>query len=131
VLFWMQIARWFQKCTIFCCIEVNCKCNRFKLIKIWQNLKIPYILTLFDLKWLKLTFKQQNMFYFGINEQFTTRKRTISISRATSNFDLRMRIFNLQGIGAPDRPKKKVRRHVSYMFLQLFKVQARSISTKL
>jgi hypothetical protein len=30
-----------------------------------------------------------------------------AIYRATSNFDLHMRIFNLQGLGALDRPKKK------------------------
>jgi hypothetical protein len=29
------------------------------------------------------------------------------IYRATSIFDLHMRIFNLQGLGAPDKPKKK------------------------
>jgi hypothetical protein len=29
------------------------------------------------------------------------------IYRATSIFDLYMRIFNLQGLGAPDKPKKK------------------------
>jgi hypothetical protein len=28
------------------------------------------------------------------------------IYRATSIFDLHMRIFNLQGLGAPDKPKK-------------------------
>jgi hypothetical protein len=53
------------------------------------------------------TSKQQNMYIFGISEQFATRKSTMSIYRATSNFDLHMRIFNLQGLGAPDRPKKK------------------------
>jgi hypothetical protein len=34
------------------------------------------------------------------------KKITISIYRATSIFDLHMRIFNLQGLGAPDKPKK-------------------------
>jgi hypothetical protein len=29
------------------------------------------------------------------------------IYRATSIFDLHMRIFNLQGLGAPVKPKKK------------------------
>jgi hypothetical protein len=58
----------------------------------------------FELQWLKLTFKQQNFYIFGISEQFAIRKSIISIYRATSNFDLHMRIFNLQGLGAPDRP---------------------------
>jgi hypothetical protein len=68
-----------------------------KMIKNWRNLKISYILTLFDLQWLKLTFKQQNVYIFGISEQFAIRKSTILIFRATSIFDLHMRIFNLQG----------------------------------
>jgi hypothetical protein len=78
--------------------------------KIDQNLvkfEISYILTLFDLQWLKLTSKQQNLYIFGISEQFAIRKSTISIYRATLFFDLHMRIFNLQGFGAPDKPKKK------------------------
>jgi hypothetical protein len=29
------------------------------------------------------------------------------IYRATSIFDLQMRIFNLKGLGVPDNPKKK------------------------
>jgi hypothetical protein len=29
------------------------------------------------------------------------------IYMATSIFDLHMRIFNLQGLGAPDKPKQK------------------------
>jgi hypothetical protein len=78
-----------------------------KMIKNWRNLKISYILTLFDLQWLKLTFKQQIFHIFGVSEQFAIRKSTILIYRATSIFDLHMRIFNLQGLGAPDKPKKK------------------------
>jgi hypothetical protein len=78
-----------------------------KIIKNWRNFKISYILILFDLQWLKLTFKQQNFYIFGISEQFAIRKSTILIYRATSIFDLHMRIFNLQGPGAPDKPKKK------------------------
>jgi hypothetical protein len=58
----------------FCCLEVNFECYRLILIKIWRNLKISYILTLFE--WLKLTFKQQNSYIFGISEQFAIRKRT-------------------------------------------------------
>jgi hypothetical protein len=77
-----------------------------KIIKNWRNLKISYILTLFDLQWLKLTFKQQNLYIFGISEQFAIRKITMSIYRAT--FDHYMRIFNLQGLGAHDKPKKKI-----------------------
>jgi hypothetical protein len=53
-----------------------------KMIKIWRNLKISNILTLFDLQWLKLTLKQQNVKIFGISEQFAIRKSTISIYRA-------------------------------------------------
>jgi hypothetical protein len=78
-----------------------------KMIKNWRNFKISYILTLFDLQWVKLTFKQQNFYIFGISKQFAIRKSTILIYRATSIFDLHMRIFNLQGLGAPDKPKKK------------------------
>jgi hypothetical protein len=57
-----------------------------KTIKNWQNFKISYIFTLFDLLWLKLTFKPQNLhtFYiFGISEQFAIRKSSILIYRAT------------------------------------------------
>jgi hypothetical protein len=78
-----------------------------KMIKNWRNLKISYILTLFDLQWLKMTFKQQNFNIFGISEQFAIRKSTILIYRVTSIFDFHMRIFNLQGLGAPVKPKKK------------------------
>jgi hypothetical protein len=77
------------------------------MIKNWRNLKISYILTLFDLQWMKLTFKQQNFYIFGISELFAIRKSTILIFRATSIFDLHIRIFNLQGLGPPDKPKKK------------------------
>jgi hypothetical protein len=78
-----------------------------KMIKNWRNFKISYILTLFDLQWVKLTFKQQNFYIFGISEQFVIRKSTILIYRATSIFDFHMRIFNLEGLGASDKPKKK------------------------
>jgi hypothetical protein len=78
-----------------------------KMMTHWRNLKISYILTLFDLQCLKLTFKQQNFYIFGISEQFAIRKSTILIYRATSIFDLHMRIFNLQGLGAPANLKKK------------------------
>jgi hypothetical protein len=44
----------------------------------------------------------QHPLIFGISEQFPIRKSTISIYRATS-----MRIFNLGGLGAPDKPEKK------------------------
>jgi hypothetical protein len=70
-------------------------------VEIDQNLvKFEYF-TYFDListtggqQWLKLTFKQQIFYFFGISEQFAIRKRSISIYRATSIFDLHMRIFN-------------------------------------
>jgi hypothetical protein len=78
-----------------------------KMMKNWRNLKISYSLTLFDLQWLKLTFKHQKFYIFGVSEQFAIRKSTKSIYRATSIFDLHMRIFHLQGLGAPDKPKKK------------------------
>jgi hypothetical protein len=87
-----------------------------KIIKNLRNLKISYILTLLDLQWLKLTFKQQIFFLFGISEQFTIRKSTISIYRATSIFDLHMRIFNLQGLGVPDKPKKKKNKYAEIDF---------------
>jgi hypothetical protein len=102
VLFLVANCLLVPKMYIICYLEVNFKCYRLK------SIKISYILTLFDLQWLKLTFKQQNMYIFGISEQFATRKNTISIYKATSNFDLHMRIFKFQGLGAPDRPKKKV-----------------------
>jgi hypothetical protein len=71
---------------------------------------------------------QKNLYIFGISEQFATRKSTISIYRAASNFDLHMRIFNLQGLGAPDKPKKKIKYaeidYTSYhSFLRLRKVK--------
>jgi hypothetical protein len=88
---------------IFCCLEIIFKCYRLKLLR---NLKFLYSLTLFDLQWLKLTFKKQNICIFGISEQFSTRKSTISMCRATSNFDLHMRICNLQGLGCPDHKTK-------------------------
>jgi hypothetical protein len=103
-----------------------------KMIKNWRNLKISYILTLFDLQWLKSTFKQQIFYIFGISEQFAMLKSTISIYRATSIFGLHMRIFNLQGLGAPDKPKIKknsVRRNWFYISPQLWlrKVKKKSI----
>jgi hypothetical protein len=77
------------------------------MIKNWRNFKISYILTLFDLRWLKLTFKQPNFYIFGISEQFSIRKSTILIYRATSIFDLHIKILKLQGLGAPGKPKNK------------------------
>jgi hypothetical protein len=84
-----------------------------KMIKNWRNLKISYILTSFDLQWLKLTFKQQN-YIFGISEPFAIRKNTISIYRATSIIDLHMKIFNLQGLEAPDKLKKKLNTQIDF-----------------
>jgi hypothetical protein len=57
-----------------------------------------------------LTYKQQNLDIFGISKQFATRNSTISIYtyRATANFGLDLKIFNLQGLG-PDKPKKKIK----------------------
>jgi hypothetical protein len=55
---------------------------------------------------LKLTFKQQNLYIFGISEQFAIKKSTIY--RATSIVDLHMRIFKFQGFGATDKPEKKL-----------------------
>jgi hypothetical protein len=65
------------------------------------------------------------MYIFGISEQFATRKSTMSVYRATSNFDLHMRIFNLQGLGAPDRPKKKIstQKLIVRLSSQLFKAK--------
>jgi hypothetical protein len=90
-----------------------------KMIKNWRNFKISYILTLFDLQWVKLTFKQQNFYIFGISEQFAIRKSTILIYRATSIFDLHMRIFNLQGFGVPDKPKNKKKLSTQKLILHL------------
>jgi hypothetical protein len=90
-----------------------------KMIKNWRNLKMSYIFTLFDRQWLKLTFKQQNFWIFGISEQFAIRKSTILIYRATSIFDLNMRIFNLQGLGAPDKLKKKKKLSTQKLILHL------------
>jgi hypothetical protein len=107
VLFLVANCSLIPKMYIFFCLEVKFKCYRLKLIKIWWNLKISHMVTLFDLQWWKLTLKQQNVYIFGISEQFATRKSTISKYRATSNFGLLMRIFNLQGLRANERPKKK------------------------
>jgi hypothetical protein len=41
------------------------------------------------------------------------------IYRATSIFDLYMRIFNLQGLGAPDKPKKKKKISTQKLILHL------------
>jgi hypothetical protein len=70
-------------------------------------------MTLIDLQWLKLklTFKQQNMHIFGIS--YYTKYHN---DRETSNFDLiHMRIFNLPGLGAPDRPKKKKYTEINFI----------------
>jgi hypothetical protein len=64
------------------------------IIKNWQNLKISFILTLFDLQLLKLTFKQQNLHFW--NQQAICNKKKYYID-----------IFNLQGLRAPVKPKKK------------------------
>jgi hypothetical protein len=88
VLFLIANCSLILKMFEFCCLEGNFKCYRLKLIKIWRNFKISYILALFDLQWLKLTFKQQNFYIFGISKQFAIIKSTISIYRATSIFVL-------------------------------------------
>jgi hypothetical protein len=60
-----------------------------------------------------MTFKQQHFYIFGISEQFAIRKSTILIYRATAIFDLHMRIFNLQGLGAPYKPSYKPKKKLS------------------
>jgi hypothetical protein len=76
------------------------------------QVKIDQNLAKFDLQWLKLTFKQQNLYIFEISDQFAIKKSTISIYRATSIFDLHMRIFNLQGLGAPSTGAEPLRADV-------------------
>jgi hypothetical protein len=80
--------------------------KRLKLNKIWRNFEnIIY----FDLIWppvVEIDLQTTKFYIFGISEQFAIRKNTILIYRATSIFDLHMRIFNLQGLGAPDKQKK-------------------------
>jgi hypothetical protein len=61
------------------------------------------------------------MYNFGISEQFVTRKITISIYRATSNFNLHMRIFNLQSLGAPDSLEKKRTKKLFLYLVTTFK----------
>jgi hypothetical protein len=41
------------------------------------------------------------------------------IYRATSIFDLHMKIFNLQGLGAPDKPKNKKKLSTQKLILHL------------
>jgi hypothetical protein len=43
--------------------------------KNWRNLKISYILTLFDLQWLKLTYKQQNFLHFWNQRAICNKKK--------------------------------------------------------
>jgi hypothetical protein len=113
--FWLQIARWFQKYKNFV-VWRSTLMLQVKMIKNWRNFKISYILTLLDLQWVKLTFKQQNVYIIGISEQFAIIKSIILISRATSIFDLHMRIFSFQGLGAPDKPKKKKNKYAEIDF---------------
>jgi hypothetical protein len=75
-----------------------------KMIKNWRNFKISYILTLPPV--VEIDLQTTTFFVVGISEQLAIRKSTISIYKASSIFDLHMRIFILQGLGAPDEPKK-------------------------
>jgi hypothetical protein len=119
--FWLQIARWFQKCTNLVVLSFTCW-NWSKFGETWKfHIFWPY-LTSSGWNW------PPNKKTFGISEQFAIRKSNISIYRATSIFDLHMRIFYLQGIGATDKPKKKieVRRNwftSHHSFLRLRKVK--------
>jgi hypothetical protein len=62
--------------------------NLAKYFDLMSNkVKIYVIFNYFDLQWSKLTFKQQDMYIFGINEQFATRKSTISIFSSRQNPD--------------------------------------------
>jgi hypothetical protein len=61
----------------------------------------------------------------------------MSIYRATSIFDLFMRIFNLQGLGAPDKTKKKIKyaeidftSHHSFFRLRKVKINLKLPHTK-
>jgi hypothetical protein len=69
------------------------------------QVEIDQNLAKFDHQWFKLTLKQQHFYVVGISEQFAIRNSTIMKYKANSIFDLHMRIFNLQGLGAPDKPK--------------------------
>jgi hypothetical protein len=60
VLFLVANCSLIPKMHIFCCLEGNFKCYRLKMTKTWRNLKISYILTFFDLQWLKLTFNLES-----------------------------------------------------------------------
>jgi hypothetical protein len=55
---------------------------------------------------VKIDLQTTKHVHFWNQRAICTRKSTISIYRATSNFDLHMRIFNLQDLKAPKRPKK-------------------------
>jgi hypothetical protein len=73
-------------------------------VKIDQNLAKFENFIYFDLIWppvVEIDLQTTNCTFFEI------RNSTILIYRAISIFDLHMRIFNLQGLGAPDKRKKK------------------------
>jgi hypothetical protein len=80
--FWLQIDRWFQKCTKFVVWRSTLNFtgwNWSKFGEIWKfHIFWPY-LTSCGWNWNSI---------FGISEQFAIRKSTISIYRTTSFFDL-------------------------------------------
>jgi hypothetical protein len=55
----------------------------------------------------KVDLQTTKLLYFW--NQFAIRKSTILIYRATSIFDIHMNIFNIQGLRAPVKPKKKIK----------------------
>jgi hypothetical protein len=106
--FWLQIARWFQKCTNFVVRRSTLNVTSWNLSKFGKILKChifsPY-LTPSDWNWPS---NNKICTFLESARHLQPEKVPISIYRATSNFDLHMGIFNPQASELPTDLKKKV-----------------------
>jgi hypothetical protein len=83
------------KMYILCCLEVNFNHWRSNEVEIYEIFRFSQILINFNLKHLKLTSKQQNMYFFEIR-QFATRKAPYPYIGQLKILTFIMRISNLQ-----------------------------------
>jgi hypothetical protein len=105
--FWLQIARWFQKCKHFVVSrsisttvgQIRSKYLKFSnFVNFWSFWPVTFKVDL-----------QTTFIFLESASNLQLEKVPYRYIGQLRIFDLHMRIFNLQGLGAPDKPKKKIK----------------------
>jgi hypothetical protein len=89
--------------------------HKFRLKRVGWVFSIGW----FQIDFFKVDLQTTNYLHFWKQWAIFSQKSTISMYRATSIFDLHMRIFNLQGLGLPTNLKKT--KYAEIIFISCYK----------